>query len=121
MQTVFCNIIIPTSWIKKVSSDQEKANLSKHIPGAQSDIDANEDDEEGQGAAMLSLKSHVKLKPDELSNITSPGKLRSKQPTYEPTTVSPFTNNTILIDKNQACIYCALKGAFSLLHRIIIY
>ena len=77
------------------SNNQEKPTLSKHIPGAQSDIDANEDDEEGQGAAMLSLKSHVKLKPDELSNITSPGKLRSKQPTYEPTTVSPFTNNTL--------------------------
>lgn len=49
------------------------------ISGAQNDRDVNEDDE-GQGAAILSLKSHVKLTPDELSNITSPGKLRSRHP-----------------------------------------
>jgi hypothetical protein len=57
-----------------------KVTLSKLIPGAQRDRDVNEDDE-GQGAAILSLKSHVKLMPVELSNITSPGKLRSRHPT----------------------------------------
>ena len=55
--------------------------MSKHIPGAQSDTDVIEDDE-GQGAATLSLKSQVKLKPDELSNITSAGKLRSRHPAH---------------------------------------
>lgn len=58
--------------------------MSKFIPGAQNDRDVNEDDE-GQGAAILSLKSHVKLTPDELSNITSPGKLRSRHPPSKPT------------------------------------
>ena len=32
-------------------------------------------DDEGQGAATLSVKSHVKLKPVELSNTTSAGRL----------------------------------------------
>lgn len=50
-----------------------------NAPGAQRDKDESEDDE-GHGAAMLSVKSHVKLKPVELSNMTSAGKLRSKQP-----------------------------------------
>lgn len=68
--------------------------MSKHIPGAQSDRDVNEDDE-GQGAAILSLKSHVKLMPEELSNITSPGKLRSRQPTYSTNNIN-LTNNPII-------------------------
>jgi len=68
--------------------------FSKNIPGAQSERDVIEDDD-GQGAAMLSLKSHVKLKPDELSNTTSPGKLRSKHPAYKPTNIL-FTNITII-------------------------
>lgn len=50
-------------------------------PGAQRDKDENVADE-GHGAAILSLKSQVKLKPVELSNITSAGKLRSKQPNH---------------------------------------
>lgn len=50
-----------------------------NIPGAQRDADETEDDE-GHGAAMLSLKSQVKLKPVTLSNIMSVGKLRSRHP-----------------------------------------
>lgn len=50
------------------------------LPGAQSDNDWTED-EEGHGAAILSLKSHVKLMPVVLSNTISVGKLRSRQPT----------------------------------------
>ena len=49
------------------------------LPGAQRDTDDTEDDD-GHGAAMLSVKSHVKLNPVELSNITSAGKLRSRHP-----------------------------------------
>jgi hypothetical protein len=49
------------------------------LPGAQRDMDDTEDDD-GHGAAMLSVKSHVKLNPVELSNITSAGKLRSRHP-----------------------------------------
>jgi len=41
------------------------------------------EDDEGHGAAMLSFKSHVKLNPVELSNITSGGKLRSRHPIIE--------------------------------------
>jgi hypothetical protein len=52
------------------------------LPGAQRDTDDTEDDE-GHGAAMLSFKSHVKLNPVELSNITSGGKLRSRHPIIE--------------------------------------
>jgi hypothetical protein len=48
-------------------------------PGAQSDKDWRDDDD-GHGAAMLSLKSHVKLMPVMLSNTMSVGKLRSRQP-----------------------------------------
>lgn len=65
----------------------KKANRSKlwfsnQLPGAQRDTDEIEDDK-GQGAAMLSLKSHVKLKPVALSNIISAGKLRSRHPAFE--------------------------------------
>lgn len=68
----------------KSKQSQVEVTLYTHIPGAQSETDVMDDDE-GQGAAILSLKSHVKLKPDELSNITSPGKLRSRHPAYKPT------------------------------------
>lgn len=61
-------------------NDCEIGNAGNDISGAQSDRDVNEDDE-GQGAGILSFKSHVKLTPVELSNITSPGKLRSRHPT----------------------------------------
>lgn len=71
----------------KVSSNYVTATLSINIPGAHSDKDVIEDDE-GQGAAILSLKSHVKLMPDELSNITSPGKLRSRHPTTNKQTIN---------------------------------
>lgn len=50
------------------------------LPGAQSDKDWR-DDEEGHGAAMLSLKSQVKLMPVVLSNEISVGKLRRRHPT----------------------------------------
>lgn len=49
------------------------------ISGAQRDKDEIEVDE-GHGAAILSLKSQVKLKPVELSKSTSAGKLRSRHP-----------------------------------------
>jgi hypothetical protein len=59
----------------------DKSFTSRHcLPGAQSDKDWTED-EEGHGAAILSLKSHVKLMPVVLSNSISVGKLRSRQPT----------------------------------------
>ena len=51
-----------------------------NLPGAQRDKDVTEVDE-GHGAAMLSFRSQVKLKPAELSYTTSAGKLRSRQPT----------------------------------------
>lgn len=73
---------------ENLKNNQVKVTLSKQIPGAQSDTDVIEDDE-GQGAAMLSLKSHVKLMPDILSNITSPGKLRSKHPAASKPTFCP--------------------------------
>lgn len=38
------------------------------------------EDDEGHGAAILSFKSQVKLKPVELSYTKSAGKLRSKHP-----------------------------------------
>lgn len=52
-----------------------QSNKIKHalcLPGAQRDKDERED-EEGHGAAILSLKSHVKLKPVTLSNTISAG------------------------------------------------
>ena len=49
------------------------------IPGAHREKDDIEDDD-GQGAPMLSFKSQVKLYPVALSTTTSVGKLRSKQP-----------------------------------------
>lgn len=52
-----------------------------YLPGAQRDKDEREE-EEGHGAAILSLKSQVKLKPVTLSNMISAGKLRSKHPAY---------------------------------------
>lgn len=42
------------------------------LPGAQRDKE-DIDDEDGHGAAMLSVKSHVKLYPDVLSNFKSAG------------------------------------------------
>lgn len=57
-------------------------SLNPHIfnlPGAQREKDAI-DDEEGHGATILSLKSHVKLNPLELSYTTSAGKLLSRHP-----------------------------------------
>jgi len=80
-----------------------KVTLPKLIPGAHSDRDVNEDDE-GQGAGILSFKSHVKLTPVELSNITSPGKLRSRHPTSKPTNINLTCN--FYLDKNKACTYC---------------
>lgn len=50
-----------------------------YLPGAQRDKDEIEDDK-GHGAAILSVKSQVKLIPVELSYSTSTGKLLSKQP-----------------------------------------
>ena len=38
------------------------------------------EDDEGHGAAMLSVKSHSRPTPVVLSNNTSSGKLRSRQP-----------------------------------------
>jgi len=57
----------------------EIGNAGNDISGAQSDKDCTED-EDGHGAAILSLKSHVKLIPVVLSNSISVGKLRSRQP-----------------------------------------
>jgi len=34
----------------------------------------------GQGAAILSFRSHVKLIPEDVSSVTSEGKLRRRQP-----------------------------------------
>lgn len=53
--------------------------LSSKLPGAQREKDAIDDDE-GHGAAILSLKSQVKLNPLELSYSTSAGKLLSRHP-----------------------------------------
>ena len=49
------------------------------LPGAQRDKDEIEVDK-GHGAAILSVKSQVKLIPVELSYSTSTGKLLSKHP-----------------------------------------
>lgn len=48
-------------------------------PGAQRDREETEE-EEGQGAAMLSLKSHMKLIPVTLSYIMSVGRLLRRHP-----------------------------------------
>lgn len=59
---------------------QSKINIFiDQLPGAQRDNVEIEDDE-GHGAAMLSVKSQVKLKPVELSNTTSEGRLRRRHP-----------------------------------------
>lgn len=55
-----------------------------YSPGAQRDRDERED-EDGHGAAILSLKSHVKLNPVTLSSTMSAGKLRSRQPEFKST------------------------------------
>eukprot|EP00268_Persea_americana_P002635 TRINITY_DN10810_c0_g2_i7.p1 TRINITY_DN10810_c0_g2~~TRINITY_DN10810_c0_g2_i7.p1 ORF type:complete len:124 (+),score=16.77 TRINITY_DN10810_c0_g2_i7:63-434(+) len=52
----------------------EVGNAGNDISGVQKDKEEIKDDE-GQGAATLSVKSHVKLKPVELSNTTSAGRL----------------------------------------------
>lgn len=52
-----------------------------NLPGAQRDNDVIEADE-GHGAAILSLRSQVKLKPVVLSYITSAGLLRNRQPMF---------------------------------------
>jgi len=62
--------------------DNKSYSLIDQLPGAQKVSEETEEDE-GHGAAMLSLKSHVKLKPVELSNIPSAGKFRSKHPAFE--------------------------------------
>lgn len=59
----------------------KKLRFQQFSPGAQRDK-VDREDEEGHGAAILSLKSHVKLNPVALSKITSAGKLRSRQPTF---------------------------------------
>lgn len=59
------------------------------LPGAQREIDVIED-EEGHGAAILSLKSHVKLKPVTLSNITSVGRLRRRHPAVKKRTINTW-------------------------------
>lgn len=69
--------------IKTINKNNEsfKKLHGDQLPGAQRDIVAMEDDE-GHGAAMLSLKSQVKLKPVELSKTISVGRLRSKHPAW---------------------------------------
>lgn len=42
--------------------------------------DGGSENEEGQGAAMLSLRSQMKLTPEVLSNVASEGKLGRRQP-----------------------------------------
>lgn len=73
---------------------------SIHVPGAQRDMDVIEDDE-GQGAAMLSLKSQVKLKPVELSNNTSAGRLRSRHPTAKTNFIKSHLPYDILTQYRQ--------------------
>ncbi|KAJ6859911.1 hypothetical protein NC651_036283 [Populus alba x Populus x berolinensis] len=61
-----------------MSARQKRTSLQdlvEHLPGAQRTKDDTEDDA-GHGAAMLLFKSHAKLNPVDLSNITSAGKLR---------------------------------------------
>lgn len=53
------------------------------------------DDDEGHGAAILSLRSHVKLKPDELSYTISTGRLPSKHPTFGCKNLSVFSNELL--------------------------
>lgn len=50
----------------------KRRGKEKCLPGAQRDKE-DIDDEDGHGAAMLSVKSHVKLYPVLLSNIKSAG------------------------------------------------
>lgn len=57
----------------------KKIHGLSELPGAHREKDVIDDDE-GHGAAILSLKSHVKLKPLELSYTTSAGKLLSRHP-----------------------------------------
>lgn len=52
-----------------------------NLPGAQRDNDVIEADE-GHGAAILSLRSQVMLKPVVLSYITCAGLLRNRQPMF---------------------------------------
>lgn len=66
--------------------------LTNQLPGAQRDTDEIEEDE-GHGAAMLSLKSHIKLMPVTLSKITSEGKLLSRHPAFEQNQSYQFNKN----------------------------
>jgi hypothetical protein len=61
------------------SSDFQKRDISS--PGAQRDREEMEE-EEGHGAAMLSLKSHMKLIPVILSYIMSAGRLLRRHPAF---------------------------------------
>ena len=56
---------------------KEVQKIHSHMPQREKE-DCNED--EGQGAAILSFKSQVKLMPDDLSSITSDGIARNRQP-----------------------------------------
>lgn len=60
---------------------EQKASQINWLPGAQRDIEVTDDDD-GHGAAMLFLKSQVKLKPDMLSYTIFAGRLGSKHPTF---------------------------------------
>lgn len=75
-----------------------KQTRQDQLPGAQRDTDDINDDE-GHGAAMLSLKSQIKPRPVELSMITSAGKLRSRHPTFK-------SNHKRIIDSPFGFYFC---------------
>lgn len=72
-------ISIPPVRYPEFPKVSDVGSAGNDISGAHRDKDVIED-EEGHGAAILSFKSHVKLKPSVLSYTTSAGKLRSKHP-----------------------------------------
>lgn len=63
---------------KEMSKKIEKLKTINHLRFLQ--VEAEDWEEEGHGAGMLSLRSQVKLIPESLSNIASDGKLGNRQP-----------------------------------------
>jgi len=59
-------------------SEIKKINTINHARFLQ--VEAEDREDEGHGAGMLSLRSQVKLIPVSLSNIASDGRLGNRQP-----------------------------------------
>lgn len=71
-----------------------------NLPGAHRERDTAVEDD-GHGAAILSVKSQVKLKPVWLSKTTSEGRLRSKHPAH----ITNFRQYTSKVKMSLVLVY----------------